>query len=104
ALTENVLRAGILNDIVHGEKERLELELGDQPQFVLDRFARGARRAAGPALDAAALRESAQVAGRRFARGDDLLGILVAQLIETEGAALCNDERLREQRLGIDLP
>jgi hypothetical protein len=44
------------------------------------------------------------VAGRRFPRGHDLLGIFVAQIIERECAALGDCERLREQRRRIDLP
>ena len=103
ALAEDVLRAGVLNDIVHGEKKGLELELRDQAQLVLDTLAHGGRRALRPALGAALPGQGAQMAGGSFARGHDFLGILVAQLIEIERAALGDGERLREQRGGIEL-
>src|SRR5260370_34004942 len=36
ALAEYSLRSRILNDVVHGQKKRLEFELPDQTQFVFD--------------------------------------------------------------------
>ena len=103
ALTEDALRAGILNDIVHGEEKGLELELGDQAQLVLETLAHGGRGALRPALGAARPGQGAQMAGRGLARGNDLLGILVAQLLEVERAALGDRERLLEERRGIEL-
>ena len=103
ALAEYFLRTRELNDIVHGQKERLELELGDQAQFVLDVGEHGRRRARRPALRAAAHRQRAQMTRGRGAGRHDFLGVLVAQLVELESAALRNLERLREQRRGIQL-
>ena len=43
------------------------------------------------------------MAGRGLAGGNDLLGILIAQLVEVERAALGDRERLLEERRGIEL-
>ena len=39
---------------------------------------------------------------RRYPFGDDLAGVFVFQFIQTEGAALCDGERLFEQILGVE--
>ncbi len=102
-LAKNALRARELHDVVHGQKERLVAEFGDQAQLVLDALAHLLRRTRRPTFAGAAFREIAQMTRRRRVRGHDLLGILVAQFIEAEPAALGDLERGREQRRGIQL-
>ena len=65
ALAEDALRAGKLDDIVHGEEKGLELELGDQAQLVLETLAHGGRAR----LAASAWRSPAQVRARKWLVG-----------------------------------
>ena len=96
-----------LDDVVYGEKERLVPGLGDDRQFLLDLladfgapFLRGAlgREMAREAF----LGEATQIAAGGLARGNDLLGILVAQHLERKLAARGNDERLGDPCGRID--
>src|SRR3984893_11140485 len=102
-LAEYFLRPGILHDVVHGEKARLELESGDEAQFMLDALAQGGGYARRPALRTAFFGQRAQMAGGSLSRGYDLLRIFVAQLIERERTALGDDERLLHQWRRIEL-
>src|SRR5882757_3243318 len=103
-LAEYFLRAGILHDVVHGEKERLELEFGDQTQFMLDALAHGGGYARRPALRTAFFGQRTQMTGGSLARGYDLLRIFVSQFIERERTAFGDDERLLHQWRRIELP
>ena len=101
------LRARELDDVVHGEEERLVLRLGDDRELVLDQLAHlvvlvRRRGRDGQATGEPFLGQAAQIAGRGLAGGNDLLGILVAQHLERELAARGDDERLGEPCGRID--
>ncbi len=96
------MRARELHDIVHGQEKRLELELGDQTQFVFDVGAHGGRDARRPALRAAPHRQRVQMTRRGGAGRHDFLGVFVAQFFETESAAFRDLQRLRQQGCGVE--
>src|SRR5690606_21463049 len=87
SLAENPLAARELHDVVHGQEIRLVTQIGDQLEFVLDEPLGFRRDAAGPAPMLAALDERAQMARGRLAPRHELARVLVAQLVEREGAA-----------------
>ena len=119
ALAQDAALAGEAHDVVHGEEVGLVAELGDERELVLDLRAhrgrggvfgrwrcgrdRGRRGCAAllaglavapgqPALD-----QPAQPARRGLVRGDELGGVLVAQLVEVEAAARRHRHGLGEQ-------
>jgi hypothetical protein len=80
---------------------------GDQCELALDQRAYlGAilrwRDGGGEASRKAFLGQPPQVSGRRFSRGNDLLRILVAQLVQRESAAPGDRQRLGQPRCRID--
>ena len=87
ALAQDAPAACPLDNLVHGQKEELVAQLGDEPQFVLDLLAHLVRDALGVQPRRAALGASAQPAGRRVAGGHQLVGVFVAQAIQREIAA-----------------
>ena len=106
-MAEDILRARELDDVVHGEEERLVASLGDQRQFVLDQLAhfsprRLARRRGRKASGEAFFGEPPQVRGRRFAWRHDLLGIFVTQFFKRKLTASSDGECLGEPRGGIE--
>src|SRR5204863_2152037 len=95
------------DDVVNGEKERFVTRFGDELELVLDQAAdllqslgrdASRREAAGETF----FGEPPQVGRWRLARGDDLLGIFVAQLFQREGAACSDRARLVEPRRRIE--
>ncbi len=104
ALAQDVAAAREAHDVVHGEKVGLVVQLGDQRQLVLDQLAHVRRdRALGEAPAQPLLGEHAQMRGRRFALGDQLVWILVAQFVERKTAALGNTQRFGEELGRIEL-
>ena len=116
ALAEDVLRPRESDDVLDGEEIGLVAKLGDQRQLVLDQLADvgGHMRTAehrvaaqwrvvwGISSREPLLGQFAQMRRGRLARGDDFLGILVAEFVQRKRAALRDRERLREQRRWID--
>src|SRR6266699_5073770 len=75
SLAEDFFRARELDHVADGEKERLGFELGDERELVLDQLAYLVRDAVREAPRQSLLGQLAQMARRRFAGGDELLGI-----------------------------
>ncbi len=88
---------GETHDVVDGEEVAFVLELGNELQFRLDKFARLLGRAIRPAPARALLGQHSQPAGRRLPGRYQLVRVLIAQLLEIEGAALGNAQRLAQQ-------
>ena len=87
ALAQDALRARPVHDVGHGEEIGLVLQLCDQRQFLVQRGAVRRRHARRKAPLHAGFGQRAQPARRRVAGGHDLLGVLVAQLVQREGAS-----------------
>ncbi len=87
ALAEDAAAARERDDVVHGEKVGLVGEVGDQREFVVDLRAHVRGHAGGKAPREACVDQPPQVGRRRLAGGHDLLGILVAQLVEREACS-----------------
>ena len=97
ALAQDVARAGKGDDVVHGQKIMLVVQFSDQPEFVVDECLHLGRHALGPAAQGAFLRELAQVFCSGLACGHHLGGVLVAQFVQAEVAALGHRQGLRQQ-------
>ena len=102
ALAQDGFRPREGDDVVDGEEVGLVAELRDERELVLDQGAYFGRNAAAVAVRQAGFGQRAQVRGRRRAGRHDLLGILVAQLVQRERAAPRDGERFREQRRRVD--
>ena len=102
-LAQDALRASKTHHVVHGKEKGFVAQLGDQPQLVLDQRPHLRRHSAGEALDETFRRELRQPAGRGLALRHQLLGILVAQLVEGERAALCDCQGFRQQLRRVEL-
>src|SRR6266545_3398143 len=89
-LAKDFFRTRELDHVADGEKERLVFELGDERELVLDQLAYLARNAIREAPRQSFLGQLAQPARRSFVRGDELFGILVAQLLQRKTATLGN--------------
>src|SRR6476660_7812340 len=103
SLAEDVFVACEFDNVVDGEKERFVMLFGDQCELALDQCAYlGAilrqRASSRKASRKAFLGQPPQIGGRRFARGNDLLRILVAQLVQRESTAFRNRQRLGQPR------
>jgi hypothetical protein len=97
SLAEDVPRAREADHIVHGEEERLVVQLGDDGQLLLEQRACLVRHAIGPAFGRAGFGQMAQPGSRRVAGGHQLMRILVAQFIEAEMAARGDGEGFCQQ-------
>ena len=95
-LTEDVLAAGELHDVLHGEEVILVVELADEYQLTLHQGPRLFRHALGPALGGAGVGELAQVRLRREVRRHQLFRVFIAQLVQREAAALGDEARLQQ--------
>ena len=102
ALTEDLLRPRERDDVVDGEEVRLVAELGDERELVVDQLADVGRNASRITPDQPGLGQRAQVRRRCLPRRHDLLGILVAQLVQREMAPLGDRDAFREQCRRID--
>ena len=85
-LAEDALASGEAHDVVHGEEVGRVAELGDERELVHQRAADLGRDALGIAPPGALPGQRLQVPLRRGAGGHRLVGILVSQLVEAEGA------------------
>ncbi len=100
ALAENPPRACEAHDVVNGEEIRFVFELLDQRQLVLDEGANFLRNSGGVSFRGSFPCESGEVLDRRHALRGQLVGILVAQLVEGERTPL-GDLDTAMDRLGI---
>ncbi len=105
ALAEDLARFRETHDVVHGEEERLVLQLGDQRQLLLDIGHHLVRHAFGPACPHAGFGEFTQVAGQRMPRRHQLGRIAVCQVaLEIEAAATPRQfDRGLQQRRRMDV-
>src|ERR1044071_2184860 len=95
-LTQDVLAARELDDVVHGQEIAREIELLDQLELVLDALANIAGNTGSEFLAGAAPGQLGQPLLGREAGRHWLLGIFVAQLVEAEMAACDDFERAGE--------
>ena len=77
ALTENVLAAGVTNDVMDGEKVGSVIELRDQRQFMVERLADIVRNSLGIAGGGASPCQVDERVLRRCKTGTHLIGIFV---------------------------
>ncbi len=96
ALAENVAAAGEGDDIVDGEEIGFVTQFGDDRELVFDLRPHPVRDAGRPAFRGTLLGEPAQISARCLAGRHHVIGIFVAQFIETEGAALGDADSLGE--------
>ena len=96
-LAQDALRAREVDDVGHGEEVMLVAQFLDQRELALDLLADRRGNAVGPAPARAFVGQTAQVAGRRLAVGYDLRGVVVAQLVEREVAAVGHAQGLGQQ-------
>ncbi len=102
-LAQDALGARPLHDVGHGQEVGLVFQLRDQRELVLHQAQHLGRWACRKALRRVAtlqagLRELAQMRGRRFTLGNDLLRVFVAQLVERKAATPGEHQRLLEPR------
>ncbi len=90
-----------LHQVVHGEEVRLVPQLRDECELVLDESAHVRRHSLRPTPLRAVLGQLAQPSCGACAHGHQLLGVLVAQLIERKLAALGDAFGFFEQRARI---
>ena len=87
-LAEDVERAGIVHDVVHGEEIARVFELLDQGEFLLKRIAYLLGDSVGETPGSALPGEIFQMRLRGLAMRHRLVGIFVFQLVEGEGAGV----------------
>ncbi len=87
ALAEDVLAAGVANDVMDGEKVRRIFQLGDERQLMLESSADIVRNAFGITRGGAFPCQVDERVLRRRETSAHLIGIFVAQFIEREGQA-----------------
>ena len=101
-LAEDVLAAGETDDVVDGEEEVLVAQFGNEFQLLLDEFPDLRRHPGRPALARPGFGELAQMRRRRQHRRHQFAGILVAQFVQAERAAIRQRHGLREHLARID--
>ncbi|MNP17634.1 hypothetical protein D3C76_1100720 [compost metagenome] len=101
-LAKDVLVAGEGDYVVDGEEIAFVAKFGDQPEFFFDGLAHLRRGAIGPALADAFFGQFAQPTGRGVSIRNQFVGVVVAQLLEIEGAAFGDAQGFRQQFSRID--
>ena len=96
-LAQDAAAAGEAHDVMHGEEIRLVLEFCDEGQFVFHQRANLVRHPMREALWETFLGQLAQIGNGRLTFRYQFFGILIAQLVEGEFAALGYDQRLCQQ-------
>ena len=89
-LAEDVEVPRVMHDVVHGEEVARVVELLDQRELLLERVAHLVGDAAGEAPGGAFPGEIFEMRLRRLALGHRLVWIFVFQLVEGEGAGICD--------------
>ncbi len=87
-LTEDALAARPGDDVVHGQEVVLVLHMADQLELLAEGLDHRPRDVAAPDPPGAGHGQIAQVLRGRLAGRDRLVGVLVAQGVETEGGGL----------------
>ncbi len=82
ALAEDILRTGVRDDVVHGQKIRLVPEICDQCQLVFNDVDDLLRHAPGPTHLHPLFGQLAQVTRRRLTIRNDFIRVFVAQFVE----------------------
>ena len=99
-LAQDLDRAGVADDRVYGEEIRRVAHLRDEREFVFELPGIGAGRLAIEAVGERVARQAFQRFLRAAAGHDDLVGILIVEVAQREGAAF--DDRLhRGERIGV---
>ncbi len=101
-LAQDAAGAGKADDVVHGEEVGLVAELGDQRQLIIEHLPDLLRHPVGPALRSPHQGQAPQMAAGRFTLRHQLVGILVAQLVEGEAAGASDLQGGREQVIRIE--
>ncbi len=96
-LAENVLLPGKAHDVLHGEEIRRETELADELELVFDLAADLLRHARGIAPHRPFARQALEFLLRRRTVIAGLVGIIVAELVQGEAAALGDLQRARHR-------
>ena len=96
-LTEDAAPAGEGDDVVDGQKIGLVAQLGDQGQLVLDQIQDPLRGAAWPTAGGTLQGQATQIGRGGLSGRDQLVRVLVAQLVQGEGAGGRHPRGLREQ-------
>ena len=99
-----MLRLREAHHVVDGEEVALVLHLGDERELVLDLVLHLGRQPLWKAPARAFVGQAAQVARRRLTVRHHLLRVLVAQLVEREGAAGGHLQGLLKQVVRVQLP
>ena len=94
SLAQDVLAAGGPDDVGHGEEIRGVLQLADKRQFVLERRPHPGGDALGIAPGRALPGQDLELPLGRAAFADHFIGVLVAQLVQRETAALGDLHRI----------
>ena len=87
-LAKNAATAREADNVMHGEKEVLVAELGDERQLLFDQLGGALGHAPRPAFPCARLGKLAQVRGWREPLRHQFARIFVAQFVQTERAAV----------------
>ncbi|KPX56540.1 Titin [Pseudomonas amygdali pv. photiniae] len=103
SLAKDMLAAGKLDDVMHGQKVAVELLFRDQGQFLLDLRAGGWRQPVRPAFAGTALGQFTQPRRGCLAFGDQLVRVFIFQLFEIKRAAPGNTHRFGQQPVRVML-
>ena len=103
-LAEDVLAAGKLDDVLHREEIVLVVEGPDEFEFPADKTQNIVGNALRPAFARTGQGELFQVLERRQVRGNQFLGVPVAQLVHGKTAEPGNVGRLVEEFARVEFP
>src|SRR3569833_255244 len=101
-LAEDAAAIRLGDDVLHGEEIGFVVELGDQGEHANKLLLYRSGRAVWPAPAQAGLGQLAQMRARRLTGRRDLVGVLVAQLIEGKPAILGDAHTLSQQLGRVD--
>ncbi len=101
-LAQDAARLGVAHDVVHGEEIGRVFQVADQREFVIERLAHIGGNAVGIARPRARLGEGFERGLRRREAFAQLRGIIIGEIVEAEGKAGEEMDRLlrRLRRLG----
>ena len=101
-LAEDVAALGEAHDVLHGEEEVFVAELGDELELLVEGLGRRRGNARWPASPGAGQGELAQMFGWRQAGGHQFAGVVVAQFVHLESAAVGEIHGLGEHLPRVD--
>ena len=103
ALTQNVLAAGKLHDVLYGQEVVFVAKQGDQIEFFFDQRHGVLRYALGPALTGSVIGQLTQVSPRRQMRRNQVLRVFVTQFVHVELTQVCDGDGLCQHFVWIQL-